>query len=137
MTIGYGIAPTRHPLIGDETYRARHGIEMAASGDWVVPTQQGVPILDRPPLQYWTFAIIHAWVHPLDPLTIRMTSVLITLATGLVIWWYSRRFFSPSAAFLAGVAFPTMGDVFDLGRRIRLSEPGREDRADQPTPESP
>lgn len=51
VTIGYGTAPTRLPLIGDETCRAQHGIEMTASGDWVVPTLQGVPILDRPPLQ--------------------------------------------------------------------------------------
>ena len=135
VILGYGMAPTRLPLIGDETCRARHGIEMATSGDWVVPTQQGVPIPDRPPLQYWMFGVIYAWIHPLDPLTIRVTSVFITLATGLLVWWYSRRFFSPPAAFLAGVAFPTMGHVFDLGRRVRAptstSEgPGHESTSD-------
>jgi len=117
VILGYGIQPTRLPLIGDEAYRALLGIEMVESGDWVIAAKQGVPLLDRPPLQYWTFAIIHKWVHPLDPFTIRLTMVVITLSTALLVWWYARRFVSRPAAFLAGVAYPTMGHVFDLGRR--------------------
>jgi 4-amino-4-deoxy-L-arabinose transferase-like glycosyltransferase len=117
VILGYGIGPTRLPLMGEETCRARHGIEMAQSGDWVVPTQQSVPILDRPPMQYWTFAIIHRWVHELDTLTLRLFMVAVTLAAALLIWWYARRFLSETAAFLAAVAYPTLGHVFDLGRR--------------------
>ncbi len=117
VIIGYGIRPTRLPLISEETCRARHGIEMFESGDWLVATLQGVPILDRPPLQYWTFGIIHGWIHPLNPLTIRLTQVVITLVTALLVWWYARRFTSPTAATVAGIAYPTMGHVFDLGRR--------------------
>lgn len=117
VILGYGIAPTRLPLIGDETCRAQHGIEMAQSGDWVFARQQGVLIQDRPPGQYWTLGLIHRWVHPLDALTLRLSMVAITLATALMIWWYARRFLSVAGAFLAGVAYPTMGHVFDLGRR--------------------
>ena len=46
VIIGYGIGPTRLPLISEETCRVRHGIEMFESGDWLVATLQGVPILD-------------------------------------------------------------------------------------------
>ncbi|MHC4617853.1 MAG: ArnT family glycosyltransferase [Planctomycetota bacterium] len=117
VILGYGIAPTRLPLRGEETCRALHGIEMVQSGDWLIATNQGVPILDRPPLQYWALALVHRWIHPLDPLTIRLFMVVVTLAASLVIWWYSRRFLSEAGAFLAAVAYPTMGHVFDLGRR--------------------
>ncbi|MCX5643583.1 MAG: glycosyltransferase family 39 protein [Phycisphaerae bacterium] len=118
VILGYGIAPTRLPLWGEETRRARHGIEMAQSGDWLVATNQGLPILDRPPLQYWVLAIIHKWVHPLDPLTLRLFMAAVVLCTSLVIWSYARAFLSGTGAFLAAVAYPTMGHVFDLGRRV-------------------
>lgn len=117
VILGYGISPCRLPLWGEETCRARHGIEMAQSGDWLVATFQSVPMLDRPPLQYWVFALIHKYIHALDPLTIRLFMVVVTLGTSLLIWWYSRRFFSEAGAFLAAVAYPTMGHIFDLGRR--------------------
>jgi 4-amino-4-deoxy-L-arabinose transferase-like glycosyltransferase len=117
VTLAYGLAPTRLPLQGEETCRVLHGIEMAASGDWLFATNQGVRIIDRPPLQYWTFAVIHSWIHPLDPLTIRLVMFAITLATSLMVWGYAHRFFSAPAAVLAGVAYPTLGHVLDLGRR--------------------
>ncbi|MHC4323565.1 MAG: ArnT family glycosyltransferase, partial [Planctomycetota bacterium] len=117
VILGYGIAPTRLPLMGEETCRARHGIEMVQTGDWLIAKNQGVAILDRPPLQYWTLALVHMWIHPLDPLTIRLFMVVVMLAASLLIWWYSKQFLSEAGAFLAAVAYPTMGHVFDLGRR--------------------
>lgn len=117
VVIGYGLAPERLPLQGEETCRAIHGIEMAASGDWLFATNQGVRIIDRPPLQYWTLALVHRWVHPLDLLTVRLVMVVTTLVTALLVWWYASRFLMAPAAVLAGVAYPTLGHVFDLGRR--------------------
>lgn len=118
VILGYGIAPGRLPLIGEEATRAQHGIEMAASGDWLIPTVQGVAIIDRPPLQYWLLALVHRFVHPLDPLTLRMTMLVLTFLTGLTVWLYARRIFAPAGALVAGLAYPTMGHVFDLGRRV-------------------
>ena len=118
ILVGYGIAPTRLPLKGEETCRALHGIEMARSGDWLIATNQGVPILDRPPMQYWTLALIERFVHPLDPGTLRWSMVATTLATALLILWYGRRFLSPTASLCAAVAYATMGHVLDLGRRV-------------------
>lgn len=118
VVIGYGVGPTRLPLVGEETCRARHGVEMAQSGDWLIPTQQGVEIIDRPPGQYWFLAAIHAWIHPLDAMTLRISAVVVLLATSLMIWWYTRQFTMEAYAILAGMAYPTMGHVFDLGRRV-------------------
>ena len=118
VILGYGIGPTRLPLNGEETRRARFGVEMVESGDWVVATNQFEPMLDRPPMQYWTLAVIHKWIHKLDPLTLRLSMTVTTLITALMIWWYTRRFLDEAGAFLAAVAYPTMGHVFDLGRRV-------------------
>ena len=117
VAVGYAIAPTRAPLHGEEGCRSQHGIEMAATGEWVVATCQGVPLLDRPPMHYWMLAAIHRWIHELDPFTVRMTMVVVTALTALAVWWYARRFLSESAALIAGVAYPTLGHVTDLGRR--------------------
>lgn len=117
VLLGYGLAPTRLPLVGEETCRALHGIEMAQSGDWIIPTNQGLPILDRPPLQYWVLAVIHKWIHPLNALTLRLFMATVVLCTSLVIWWYTRAFLSSAGAFLAAVAYPTMGHILELGRR--------------------
>ena len=83
VVLGYGLYPNRLPLIGEELCRAQHGIEMVDSGDWIVATNQYQPILDRPPLQYWTLAAIHMWIHVLDPLTLRLSMMFMTLATSL------------------------------------------------------
>ncbi len=115
---GYVIAPERLPLYGEETTRAIHGIEMAASGDWLRATMQGEPILDRPPLQYWLLALVHAHVHPLDPLTVRYVAAAITLATALLLWLYASRFLGAVGACTAACAFATMGHISELGRRI-------------------
>src|SRR5262245_34100539 len=45
------------PLLGEETRRALIAREMAQRGDWIVPHQQGLPWLTKPPLQYWAIAL--------------------------------------------------------------------------------
>jgi 4-amino-4-deoxy-L-arabinose transferase-like glycosyltransferase len=117
IILDYGIGPTRLPLWGEETRRALFGINMAQTGNCLVAFIQGHALPDRPTLQYWELAIIHKWIHPLDPLTIRISMVIVTLLTSLMIWWYASRFLSDVGAFVAAVAFPTMGHVFDIGRR--------------------
>ena len=42
------------PLLGpDEPRYARVAVEMQRSGEWVTPTLQGEPWLEKPPLYYW------------------------------------------------------------------------------------
>jgi 4-amino-4-deoxy-L-arabinose transferase-like glycosyltransferase len=45
-----------HPVIYDETEGQYAGAarEMLASGDWLVPTNNGVPRFQKPPLVYWS-----------------------------------------------------------------------------------
>ncbi|MFM0732674.1 glycosyl transferase [Paraburkholderia sediminicola] len=43
----------REPWKQDETYTFGIIEHMASSGDWVVPTNAGVPFMEKPPLFYW------------------------------------------------------------------------------------
>lgn len=45
------------PFVPDEVRYGDVAREMLSSGDWVVPTMNGVPFLDKPPLYYWLVAL--------------------------------------------------------------------------------
>ncbi|HRE14476.1 MAG TPA: hypothetical protein PLD37_09805, partial [Usitatibacteraceae bacterium] len=51
-------------LVGREPWKTDEAIafgvvtDLLRSGDWLVPTLSGTPYLDRPPLYYWTSAIL-------------------------------------------------------------------------------
>jgi 4-amino-4-deoxy-L-arabinose transferase-like glycosyltransferase len=103
---------------GEESRRATVAMEMLATGDWIVPRQQGDPFFmsSRPPLQAWTIAAVGSLRGQVDAAAIRLPSVLAVLLTSLVIYGYARTFLSQLGAFAAATVFVTMGQVMELGR---------------------
>lgn len=103
---------------GEESRRATVAMEMLATGDWIVPRQQGDPFFmsSRPPLQAWAIAAVGALRGQVDTTAIRLPSVLAVLLTSLLIYGYARTFLSQLGAFAAATAFVTMGQVMELGR---------------------
>jgi 4-amino-4-deoxy-L-arabinose transferase-like glycosyltransferase len=67
----------------DEPRFARAAVEMARSGDWVVPRFEGAPRAAKPPLVYWLMA---ASVHVFGPseLAVRFWA---PIALALAAWW--------------------------------------------------
>src|SRR5687768_2065327 len=53
----YFIQSDALPTRGEETRWATVASEMAATGDWIVPRQQGEPFFSRPPLGSWLIAV--------------------------------------------------------------------------------
>ncbi|HLE60655.1 MAG TPA: glycosyltransferase family 39 protein, partial [Thermoanaerobaculaceae bacterium] len=91
----------------DETSYAQVAREMLATCDFVVPTIDGTPWLEKPPLVYWLLAgafAIFGWGFPAAVLL----NASLTAATALVIAAHVRRTGSPRAALLAAVAYLTM-----------------------------
>lgn len=101
---------------GEESRRARIGLEMLESGDWVVPRQQGEPFLSRPPMQNWIIVGLGGILGGVDVWAIRLPSVIALLGVVLLIYGYSRTFLSRFAAFTAAAAFASMPQVMELGR---------------------
>jgi 4-amino-4-deoxy-L-arabinose transferase-like glycosyltransferase len=101
---------------GEESRWATVAMEMLRTGDWVVPRQQGVPWLSRPPLVSWLMAGVTLIRGECDPLAVRLPSVIAILLSALLVYAYSRNFLSRFGAVTSGLAFATMGQVLQLGR---------------------
>src|SRR5439155_12080365 len=101
---------------GEESRWATVATEMLRTGDWVVPRQQGVPFLSRPPLGSWLIALATLVRGQCDVWAVRLPAILATLLTSLLIYGYSRAFLSRFGAFTGALAYATMGQVLQLGR---------------------
>lgn len=68
--------------------------EMMARGDWVIPTQDGVPRLQKPPLVYW-LEILSLHTFGINEFAARFPVTLATLAwfcaTALIVYRITRR----------------------------------------------
>ena len=100
---------------GEEPRRGQVAREMIASGDWIVPRQQGLPFLSRPPVQNWAIALVALARGTVDAVAIRLPSVLALLLTTALIYAYGRTFLSRLGALWAAAAYPTMGLVLQFG----------------------
>ncbi len=114
----------RIPLQAEETRRGQFAVEMLRSGDWVMTTQQGLPFIDRPPAQYWVIAASFALAGGVEPgvnagvgrWTLRAPTLISTVLTALLVWWFARKQWGDLAGLTAGIAYPTMAMILDIGR---------------------
>jgi 4-amino-4-deoxy-L-arabinose transferase-like glycosyltransferase len=104
------------PFSGEETRRAQVAREMSYWSDWIVPRQQGEPLLSRPPLHNWAIALVAQLRGQFDETSARLPSALAVLLTVAVIYGYGRTFLGRLGALSAAAAFATMGHVLQLGR---------------------
>jgi 4-amino-4-deoxy-L-arabinose transferase-like glycosyltransferase len=65
---------------------------MLAGGDWTTPHLNGIPYLEKPPLQYWATALsyslfgLHTWSARLWATLLGMLGIGLTWATGRRLW---------------------------------------------------
>ena len=104
------------PVVGEEGRWARGAVQMLESGDWIVPRQQGQVFPERPPMSSWAMAGVGWFRGEVDVVAIRLPSVLAILATATLIYAYSRLALTPLGAFAAAIAYPTLGQVLQIGR---------------------
>ncbi|MBL8114886.1 MAG: glycosyltransferase family 39 protein [Acidobacteria bacterium] len=84
----------------DEGRYAEIGREILATGDWLIPRFNGVPFLEKPPLQPWISAI-SLGIFGLEPFAARMPSKLAALVTLLAVFFFTRPRFGEKAALLS------------------------------------
>src|SRR5262249_17746087 len=101
---------------GEESRWAQVAREMMQTGDWVVPRQQGMPLLSRPPMHSWLIALAASVRMKMDAVAVRLPALLAILLTTLLVYFYSRQFLDRLGALAAGCAFATFPEVLHLGR---------------------
>lgn len=105
----HGLKDAQEPYVG--------GIirEMVDSRDWVVPTLNGQPYLEKPPLYYICGSLFALCFHSFAPWVLRLPSALFSLATVLWIAWLGRRRGSSTAGWWAGLMVGTSDLFFRTG----------------------
>ena len=105
----------------DEGMYAEIAREMLASRDWVVPTFNGVPYVEKPPLMYWLTAATLAALGPSE-FAARLWKVLPVLGAIAMTGALGRRLFCARAGMVgAGVLATTLGAF--LFSRISVMDP--------------
>ena len=89
---------------------------MLATGDFVVPRQQGRVFAERPPMTMWTIALA-GWLRGgVDAIATRLPSVIAVVLTSLLVYTYARMLLSQVAAIAAALVYATLGQVLQIGR---------------------
>lgn len=101
-------SPARRDLIaGDETRYARIAAEMSAAGEWLVPTLDGEPYTEKPPVHFWlviagarALGFDRTWPYVLP-------SALCFAALVFLVGWTARRWWGDAAGGIAALVFST------------------------------
>lgn len=102
-----------YPLIDpSESRYAEIARKMLETGDWLTPQfAYGVPFWGKPPLSFWLTAL-SMQAFGVNEFAARLPSLLLTIATALVVWRMGARHAGRDAALLATTVFATTGLVF-------------------------
>ncbi len=105
-----------YPLIEpDESRYVQIALEMIESGNWITPTLDGQPYLDKPPLLYWMTATSISIFGPHE-LAARLPSVVCAILTVLLIFWGGCRILGSRGAWCGAIALLLCGGFVLAGR---------------------
>jgi 4-amino-4-deoxy-L-arabinose transferase-like glycosyltransferase len=91
--------------------------EMLESGRWLLPYLGGEVYTDKPPLLFWSIALISALGSGVTEWTARLPTALAAVGVCLVTWRLGVRLFSPLTGLLAALVLATSGGFFWSGRQ--------------------
>src|SRR5262245_41319559 len=77
------------PVCGEESRWANAAREMIATGDWIVPRQQGDVFPERPPLGSWAMAAVGLARGHVGLVAVRLPSACATLLLCWLIYGYT------------------------------------------------
>ena len=107
-----GIRPI---IIPDESRYAEIPREMIASGDWIVPTLNGLKYFEKPVLGYWLNAV-SIKLFGENAFAVRFPSAAATGISAFMIFLLVRRFTGENfSATLAALIFLTSFEVYGVG----------------------
>lgn len=111
------------PASGLETTRILVAREMERSGNWIVPTQNGVTYLAKPPVGYWLTVLGSAPFGGVTVVSARFVSVMCMLALALSIGSFAKREIGEREGVLAGLCVLVTALCLDKGMHAELEAP--------------
>jgi Dolichyl-phosphate-mannose-protein mannosyltransferase len=114
---GLGSVQLQH----EEPRRALPALHMLASGDWLVPRVGSDPYLRKPPLLNWAIAISCKTFGSVSEWSVRLPSVLATLAlAAAIVVIAGRRWLGPQGGLIAAIFFLVNFTMIETGRLAEL-----------------
>ena len=105
----------------DEPYFAEGAREMVDDGEWLVPHVNGQITTDKPPLHFWSIALVSlALGGEVTSLTARLPSMLAMLGTLALVLSMAGRRYGPGAAGWAGLVLATAFMPWDKARSAQI-----------------
>lgn len=87
----------------DEAKNAAAAMEMYQNQEWIMPTFNGFPRYDKPPLHYYLF-IIGYEIFGINAIGARFFSAMAGFTCFVIVYFYSKKLFGSKSAFYAGLA---------------------------------
>lgn len=94
----------------DEIRRGLVSLEMILSGNYWVPTINGEPYLNKPPLYNWLLAFCYKTMG-INELALRLPMYISIFIFGFIIYRFARIYVKPGTAMLASLFFMTNGRI--------------------------
>ncbi|HZE58880.1 MAG TPA: glycosyltransferase family 39 protein [Chthoniobacterales bacterium] len=91
--------------------------EMVISGNWLVPTNDGAPVLDTPPLAYWAVTL-SCKAFGISAAAARLPNALATIGTVALTFLIAERLAGYWRGFAAGLIYLCSTGVFLVGRMV-------------------
>lgn len=104
----------------DEGEYALISQEMLESGDWIIPTINGIPSAQKPPLFNWIAAILSLPAGRVTELTARLPSAIMGLVGVLATYWLGKGLYGQRTGFLGAAILATSPIYFHQARWVQV-----------------
>jgi len=98
---------SERPLNNHECFVSIAAREMLESGEWIVPTYNGEPRLQKTPLSYWLVAGLAQITGQVDEFTARMPSVIFAVLSVAAVMYFVNQWLSFRIAILSAAVWAT------------------------------
>ncbi len=105
MTASWGISVGG--MENHECYVSITAREMLQSGDWIMPTCNGEPRLQKTPLSYWLVAVLSQVTGRIDEFTSRLPSVIFAVLSVAAILYFVNRWLTFRIAIMSSLVWAT------------------------------
>jgi len=102
----------------DEPRVAEIGREMAATGNWAVPTLNQKPFLEEPPLYYGSLALAFKVFGGASDRVVRIPSALFAFAGVMATFLIANFLFGPRVGLLSGIILATAKEYFRVAHWV-------------------